>query len=318
MSENKKVVPEGNSPNPDTKEKKSSKLGIIIAFLSIIIIIQGVKIYLDYQKSKEKEIAIEQKDTELESAKARLEKISLELDEKINEIEKLGGDITELQAVKEEVEKERDQLQRTRRANKKVIASLKSKADGYEELLKLKDEEIVKLKSINDELLAENTDLKDTQNQLSDSISEIMGDNAKLNSKVEKASRLRAENVGVFAVTGKGKEKPSPFRSKQINNLKVQFNIAENDVAPVEGKDLKIRILDGNGQVLFDVANGAGTFIFNGKEEFFTANQEVLFDNSRQQVSFLYDKGSEYEPGQYTVEIYAEDYMMGRKEFMVK
>ena len=79
-----------------------------------------------------------------------------------------------------------------------------------------------------------------------------------------------------------------------------------------------IRIVDENGQVLFDVNKGSGTFLYNGKEEFYTEAQEVLFDNTRQKLSFLYNKGSEYASGTYRMEVYTDDYMMGGGEFVVK
>jgi hypothetical protein len=43
--------------------------------------------------------------------------------------------------------------------------------------------------------------------------------------------------------------------------LKIEFNIAENNVAPIEGKKIIVRIIDENNQVIFDVARGSGTFI---------------------------------------------------------
>ena len=79
-----------------------------------------------------------------------------------------------------------------------------------------------------------------------------------------------------------------------------------------------IRIIDENGQVLFDVTRGSGTFIYNGKEEFYTASQEILFDNTKQRLSYLYEKGSEYASGTYIVEIYCDDYMIGTGKFVVK
>ena len=79
-----------------------------------------------------------------------------------------------------------------------------------------------------------------------------------------------------------------------------------------------IRVVDENGQVIFDVARGSGTFILNNKEEFYTASQEILFDNTRQKLTYLYEKGSEYASGSYTVEIYAEDYLIGSMQFAVK
>jgi cell division protein ZapB len=79
-----------------------------------------------------------------------------------------------------------------------------------------------------------------------------------------------------------------------------------------------IRIVDENGQVLFDVAKGSGTFLFNNKEEFYTAAQEILFDNSKQKLTYLYDKGSDYNEGVYLLEVYTDGYLMGKGQFEVK
>ena len=65
------------------------------------------------------------------------------------------------------------------------------------------------------------------------------------------------------------------------------------------------------------IAN-VGTFIYNDKEEFYTAAQEILFDNTKQRLSFLYEKGSDYASGTYTLEVYTDDYQMGSGKFVVK
>ncbi len=295
--------------------KKSNKTTIIIAIVAVLVIVNGIKWYLDYQEKQEMQTFYE---GELETAKVRYDEISAELDEKILEIEKLGGDIEELTRVKEEVEAERDQLQRTRTANRKLIVSLRDKTEGYAELLRAKDKEIEELTALNTELMKENTGLKEDQRALNQSINELEENKQELEEKVSIASRLAAEEIGVFAVNARGKEREGTFRARQINNLKVSFKIARNDVAPIESKTLLLRVLDANGQVYFDVARGSGTFIKDGKEEFYTASQQVLFDNSNQEVTFLYDKGSEYNSGNHTVEIYTDGYLMGSKSFTVR
>ena len=245
----------------------------------------------------------------------RLTEINAEHDEKIAQVEKLGGDVTDLQQAKGEIEEE---LRRNKRATGKEIKALKDRVEGYEMLLKNKDEEIAKLQSVNKELLTENKSLKTQQNRLGDSLNRLSQSKEELATKVAIASQLKAENIRIVSLNDKGKERTSPFRSKQISQLKIEFNLAENSVAPIEGKKIMIRVIDENDQVLFDVARGSGTFIFNGKEEFYTAAQEVLFDNTRQKLTFLYDKGSEYAEGTYALEIYTDDYMMGRGEFAVR
>lgn len=295
--------------------KRNNKNAIIITAMAIVIIFQAVKIYFDSQEKSELRVENTTIEKEYATTLQRLEELSAELDERIAEIEKLGGDVTDLQNAKEEIEVE---LKRQQRANGRVIAELKDRVEGYELLLKNKDEEIAKLQSVNQELLTENVSLKTEKNQLGDSINRLSQTKDELQNKVTLASQLKVENFRIVAVNERGRERESPFRSRQVGQLKVEFNIAENEVAPIEGKKIMIRIVDQDGQVIFDVARGSGTFIYNGKEEFYTASQDILFDNSGQRLTFLYDKGSDYAPGTYDLQVYTDDYMMGRGQFVVK
>jgi DNA repair exonuclease SbcCD ATPase subunit len=302
------------TPQEETPRKRN-KAGIIIALLSIVVIVEGIKIYLDFADKieiREQKANVEE---ELATTMQRLTEIKDELNQKMTEIQKLGGDISELQKAKAEVDA---QLKRNTTRSAKEIKQLRDKVEGYEELLKIKDDEIDKLKSVNKELFSENKTLKTKQNKLGDSINSLTKNKNELASKVALASQLKLENPKVMAVNSKGKERESPFKNRQLEKLKVEFNLAENKVAPIEGKKIIIRVIDENGQVIFDVARGSGTFILNGKEEFYTASQEILFDNTRQKLSYLYEKGSDYPSGDYSVEVYTDGYLMGKLAFTVK
>lgn len=295
--------------------KKSNKAAVAIALLSIVVIVQGIKIFLDYKEKAEVRQELAVKEEDLGETMARLNEIKVELDDKIKQIEKLGGDVAELEKARAEVEVE---LKSVRKRNEKAVRELKDRVEGYEELLLLKDEEIERLQSVNKELLGENKNLKTKQNVLNDSINRLAKNKEDLQSKVNIASQLKAENVSVLALNSKGKERESPFRNRQIEKLKVEFNIAENKVAPIEGKKIMIRVVDENGQAIFDVEKGSGTFMVEGREEFYTAAQEILFDNTKQKLSFVYEKGSDYASGNYTVEIFTDGYKMGTAQFSVK
>ncbi len=301
--------------NTINSPKKSNRSTIIIIVLLIINVVQGVKIYLD--SGEKAQLTTEKINTEqdLASTMQRLNDVKAELDQKIADIQKLGGNIADLEKAKAEVEKE---LRRSTQRSAKAVKELKDRLDGYEQLLKLKDEEIEKLKSVNKELFTENKTLKNKQNKLSDSINVLSKNKEELAGKVAIASQLKAENISIKAVNSKGKERESPFKNRQLQKIKVEFNLAENKVAPIEGKKILIRVIDENGQVIFDVAKGSGTFILNGKEEFYTAAQEILFDNTKQKLILFYEKGTEYAEGNYTVEIFTDSYKMGSVSFAVK
>jgi cell division protein ZapB len=182
----------------------------------------------------------------------------------------------------------------------------------------MKDVEIAELKKVNEELVVENKELKTERNVLNQNLRDAEKTKEQLTEKVQIASRLEAENISVAALNDNGKAREDEFRARQISKLQVKFNIAKNDVAPVSGKEILMRIIDDNGNVLFDVARGSGTFELDGKETFYTEKQEILFDNTQQQVNFLYEKGSEYLPGRYVMELYTDGYLMGSKSFRVK
>ena len=109
---------------------------------------QSIKIYLDYQEKVEVNQKLVSTQEDLAGTMQRLNDVKAELDQKIAEVQKLGGNVEDLKKAKAEVEKE---LRRSSARNSKALAELKDRLDGYEELLKLKDEELEKLKTVNKE-----------------------------------------------------------------------------------------------------------------------------------------------------------------------
>lgn len=100
--------------------------------------------------------------------------------------------------------------------------------------------------------------------------------------------------------------------------MKITFTLADNPVAPFGTKDIYVQILSPNNQVIFDIAKGSGTFSMDGREEFYTARQDILFNNSLQRLTYFYEKGSDYSKGTHTVRIFADGLEIGDKAFEVK
>lgn len=298
-----------------TQPPRNSRASTWIALLLLLNLAQGIFIYFTYREKQTVTETLAEKEVELDATYKRMQAIGLELEEKIATIKKLGGDVAELEKARTDLQKE---LSGTRTRNARAMAELNDRLQGYEELLNIKDQEIERLKEVNKELFTENRTLKTKQNVLNDSIQRMTRNKMELQQKVSIAARLEAENITVVALNARGKERTPPFRSRQVEKLRVAFNIAKNDVAPIEGKKIMIRVLGENEQVIFDVSRGSGTFLLNGRETFYTAQQEVLFDNTRQMLSFEYEKGSDYASGTYRVEIYTDGYLMGTASFDVR
>ena len=302
-----------------SEQQNTKKRTILIGVIGALFLVNVVTIFLYYQNNQEMETELQSSQEELEETYNKLESISNELNLKIEELQKLGEDVEELRLIRETLEQEKEQLQNDKRLAQSRYNQINNRVEGYRELLLKKDEEIAELKELNEALYAENTELKQDQRVLNKTLSEVKDNNEELTDKVAVASRLEAENISLMGVNSRGNAKERDrYRNNQIEKLQLSFNIARNDVAPLEVKDIIIRIVDPEGNVIFDVARGSGTFMKDGKEIFFTKRQEILFDNSQQKLTFQYEKGSDYAEGRHTVEIYAEDYVIGSTNFEIR
>ena len=94
--------------------------------------------------------------------------------------------------------------------------------------------------------------------------------------------------------------------------------IGENEIAPVELINVIIRIIKPDNNVLYDISKGSGSFKFNKREIFYTTRREILFNKKSQKLKFEYLKDIEFKPGIYNVEVYTENYMIGKSEFIIK
>lgn len=306
-----------NTQSSATPQKNNGGAGrtILIVILALAVVGLGVFTYLQMQENKELEDTKAQIEAERDSYIEELNKVSKELDEKIRVIDSLGGDITELIEVRARLETEKEQI---RRSKDLQLRDLRDKVEGYEYLLKEKDKEIEKLQKMTESLMTENTELKNEQNELKSTVSSLNVQKTELEEKVTIASQLKAENIKTVAINNRGKERDGEFRPKHIEQLKIDFNLAKNDVAPIGGRDILIRIIDPQGNALFDVATGSGTFVLDGREIFYTAKQEILFDNTQQKIGFVYQKTKEFTEGKYTIEIYEGNRQIGKTYFVVK
>lgn len=294
-------------------KKNRTPVFIVITFMLLAAV---VFFYYQNQRLEEEK---QQQMQEILQTQAALDSIGNELDIRIETIRELGGEVDTLEALKAQLEADKRQLLMDAEYQRGRIARLNSRVDGYKELLLIKDEEIKQLKVLNDELTEENSTLKVEKDQLNQTVQALEQNTQELASKVAYASRLQIEGMKVIAINDRGRVRDDgEYRNRHINELKIQFTVVENEIAPIEGKDLLLRVIAPDGNVLFDVTRGSGSFTFENREMFYTAKQEILYDRNSQLVSFLYSKGSDYAIGQHKVEVYTDDYLMGQGSFMIK
>ncbi len=310
----------------ETPEKDSNRKLLVVGLIIVLLSINGILIYMQQQKTQEseeqKEI-IKVKSTELENQIKVYEALKQDFERQSNELQALGLSNDSLQTRIDAIASDLNQLRSFRNKSFTVADQqrFKEQADGLRETLKRKDEEMAKLQDANQELFTEVKGLKTTQNKLSDSISRIATTNKQLEQKVALASKLEAQNILVTIINSRGKEKEDndeEYRAKRVDKIKLTFRLGNNEVAPKESKEILMRLIEPDGAALYNLATGSGTFEFEGKEQFYTAKRDIVFDNSQQQVTFIYSKGTPYKTGNHTIELYSEGYLIGTSSFVLK
>ena len=291
---------------------KDKKLIYILSLIIIIFIV--VSLYLIYNNIQKEKIRIKQQ-TELDELYIDLDSVSNVLNDKILTISQLGGDIDSLLILKENIETEKREFRNRAYAQ---INRLQGKVDGYRELLLAQDEEIEKLKKLNEQLFEENKEQKVEINTLNDEITNINRSNKKLEEQIEIAGRLEIKDIEIVGVFRNGSTKINSFKNRSLNKLIVNFTVLENSLSKIEVLDIYLRIIKPSGQVVYDISKGSGSFTFDKRELFYSIKDEILIDKSEMTYNIEYVKSEELNKGEYQVILYTNNYEIGRSEFIIK
>ncbi|NDK57239.1 hypothetical protein [Pontibacter fetidus] len=310
----------------NTPESRGNKKLLIVGFIVILTSINGILLYMNYQKkekAEEQEEVIRVKNTELENQIKVYEALKADFERQSQELQAMGIENDSLESKIAAINADLDKLRGFRNSSFSIADQRKfrERAQVFEKQLVEKDKEIAKLKEDNEVLFTENTTLKTTQNKMADSLTTMKSTNQDLTEKVKLASRLEANSITVNVVNQRGKEKDdndNEFRAKTVDKIKVAFKLGQNDVAPKEPKTIYMRLIEPDGAALYNLSTGSGTFQIDGEDMYYTAKRDIVFDNTQQQVSFVYDKNAAYKKGQHTIELYADGFLIGRSSFVLK
>ncbi len=310
------------SEQEQVNPKKKSPIALIIGLIVAI----GAASFFFYQKSStEEKLAQSEAKTVLEQQK--VDDLTADLDSKVSEIDnlitermQLGVDIDDLMAERDELVNDRDRFKAQARAAardykklKNLYSTLESKNKGYEERLENQKTQISLLVAQKDSLII----VSDSLNDMSENQKMLIdGQNARL----ENGSLLDAENILVSYKDIKMKSKDKqPFSAKKLHMLIVEFNIGRNNTASHRKKQIAIRIVDAEGATVYDEGNGGGTITTpKGEVINFTQKQNLLFDNSKQRMTFPYTRNGDWTAGEYTVSVYGDGQEIGSAKFSVK
>jgi myosin heavy subunit len=309
--------------NSQPKTRKSSNQLVLILLIVSLVVAVFVLFFLmqnnlNTQKSQYEKLLAEQKT----GYEKDLKKLQEDLQEQIAKARQLGENkqslVDSLENTIKKVQGDREALRRTTQLSQDQVKKYKDKIEAYEMLLQAKDKEIDRLKSTAETLYKENSNLKDIKNQLITENIEEKTKREQLQTKVDEAAIIKAENVQVNAVDRRGKESSGgQYRASRIEKLNISFSVADNKIAKIGNKDIYLRVIEPTGAVLVN-PNTGGEIKLPNQTLNYSARQQILFDNSRQRINFVFARTGEYQSGRHNVEFYCDGQRIGGGSFDIR
>lgn len=302
----------------NTGDEQSNKKWLLMAIIIILLLINAIQLYMQTQNRKQLEeqiVVIGNKDAEIKIYGYKLDSIQHELESRYAEIAKLGGDTATMGALIKQLTSQKRNLKADFDNISRKYNEIK---DNYDELMAAKDKEIEDLRSERDIMYKENNVLKRKQVSLSDSISQLNYKKEELSKQVQQAAVLKAANIKVTFIRKDKEIDETEYKAKKVEKLKIAFDALENKVAKIESKTFYLRVVEPDGAALYDLSTGGGSFTVDGNNVYYTAKQDILYEQATKNIVFYYSKGSAYKPGKHLIEVYCEGKLIGRGGFTLK
>ena len=192
------------------------------------------------------------------------------------------------------------------------IKELQGEISTLRDLLRHYIAQVDSLSKENTGLKAENAEIRTVNETLSSQVQEVSQKNEALSQRMTLAEKLNVTGVSLQALNGKGKNEKNVTKAKQ---LKVTFTIPQNNSTPVGPKTIYMRLTGPEGSLL----GNAGSFSFEGASVACTAKRTVEYAGDEiPGVTMYWDVKTTLNPGDYTVELFADNYRLTSRRFTLK
>lgn len=218
--------------------------------------------------------------------------------------------VEKYEAAKIKVEKLLEELKSEKVKNQKRISQLQNEINTLKGLLRHYVAQIDSLGKENAGLKAENEHIKIQNRQLSSQVAAQTTKNKELTERVVLAEKLNVTGLSLVGLKKNGKIEKKVTKAKQ---LKVTFTIPQNNSTPVGEKDIFLRIVSPEGNLL---RGGGGTFPFEGGSVEATARKQIEYAGEEiPGITIYWDVNTALTPGSYTVELFADNYRLISRQF---
>jgi Tfp pilus assembly protein PilN len=284
--------------------KKSTPVGMIVT--SIVLGVALVFLIFMYFEKKNKMIEME---TALTQEK---DSLANELRHMVVAFDTLKTNNDTLKAGVEKQKNKIIQLLSVNASNVRLIKSYKNEITTMRDIMKSYIVQIDSLNTRNKMLTSENTEIKQQITEVRNTNTELSKVKEELSTKVEVASIIQAKNITAVSLNKKRKE---TTRIGNLDKLRICFTLRENPLAKPGQKDVYMRVIRPDSLVV--TGSPDNLFEYKGNKIIFSANRQVDYMNQDIEVCIYMDNKGDFIIGNYSVELYLENNIIGRTNFML-
>ena len=200
-----------------------------------------------------------------------------------------------------------EELKQTKAEDARKIASLKKELATVRGVLRYYVAQVDSLNTINEQLVAENKEVRQQMTRVSNANANLQQQNRQLAEKVDIAAHLNASGLKAQALNKRGKQTSS---LKATTQFAVTFTLGANVTAETGEKTLYVRILKPDEELLSNAKSG--TFAYDGTQVGFSMRKQIEYTGEEQSVAIYWNRSETLDPGRYTFEVYADGKLIGQ------
>ena len=219
--------------------------------------------------------------------------------------------VAQLTAEQERTQRLLDELRNVKSTDAAEIARLKRELATVRKVLRSYVIEIDSLNRLNQNLTAENTQIKGQYAEATRQIEGLNNEKASLSEKVAIAAQLDATGI---SLQGKNKHGKTTNKISKCTALQLNFTISKNITAGNGTKTVYVRITSPTGSLL----SGGGTFQYENKSLASSMQKTIEYGGQETPVTLFWNVNQALMEGTYNVSIFADDNMIGTRSFTFK
>ena len=304
--------------NDKMKNPKYLRWGILALATLLVIIIAAFILTTKSINDKAEEAALANEQLQLTNEQLQLaneyQALNVEFQQYENQSQLLANDslVTKYAAAKSKVEKLLQELNSEKKKSAQHIKKLQDEIGTLKNILRHYVAQIDSLGKENAGLRAENAEIKQRNQQLSNRVATESKRNEILSERMTLAEKLNVTGVTLNALKKNGKIEKNVTKAKQ---LEVTFTIPQNNSTPVGEKTLYLRITNPEGALL----GAGGTFNFEGASLQCTARKTIEYAGEEiGGLRIYWDVNTTLTPGDYTVELFADNFRLISRRFTLR